>query len=863
MVPQPKGKNAVKRVQKELNKKGNDQEEPPSDSSPHTPYTQGRDPPDPHGDRRSPLRENPPAVDNVNCIADTSNDHIINHFSNKVAEPQENSSSTVVNLSNTTLSQTETCLLEKGLNFCPTPGEPHLGEIRRDLDRFHRNLRIKTFFEQGKMETGANSTSGNTQTQTTIGDNNTESSMMEKGLRESKLLKPSKGWEPPKGPLHLETFILSNEYDLNNTRVRAPRSKNLSDGERVALKNLRQKPDIVIKPADKGGAVVVQNIDDYIKEGERQLTDSTFYQHLPSDPTMVNNQRIDLLLESLHTRGEISKSVLRKLLTTEARTPELYLLPKIHKKQSPPPGRPVVSANGCPTEKISAFVDIFLRPHLNKIPSYIRDTTDFLQKLEALPELSEGSFLCTLDVSSLYTNIPNLEGLRAIGRFLSSHREYGKDPEPSNQSLCQLLNMVLTMNSFQFNGEDYLQVAGTAMGTRVAPTYANIFMADFERLNVYTYPLQPTMWVRFIDDIFMVWEHGETELRKFLEHLNKVHKTIKFTSEFSTENVSFLDTMVSRLPGGKVATDLYTKPTDSNNYLMFSSAHPSHCKRGIPLGQFLRLRRICSSKGSFIRNSIEKGKHFLRRGYPKDLVIEAFNKALNTERSTLLKQKDKRDKGTDSNILVTTYNPGYHGLKKVVQDNWDILGRSCTTRNIHRKKVLTSFRRPKSLKDLLVRAKLPKKKTHRVAPCNPCNTRSCRYCPKLNKEGRITCSASGRSYVSRYNVTCKSSNLVYGLTCKRCGIQYVGQTKNRLMDRFQGHFYNIGHNRPMSEIGRHFNTNGHKGLDDVEIHILDFIHAHPEGKKSKHLRDLIEYNWIQRLHTNAPTGLNIMDPMRP
>ena len=214
-------------------------------------------------------------------------------------------------------------------------------------------------------------------------------------------------------------------------------------------------------------------------------------------------------------------------------------------------------------------------------------------------------------------------------------------------------------------------------------------------------------------------------------------------------------------------------------------------------------------------------------------------------------------------FFLTTYNPGYHGLKKVVQNNWDILCRSCTTRNIHRKKVLTSFRRPKSLKDLLVRAKLPKKKIHRATPCNPCNTRSCRYCPKLNKEGRITCSASGRSYVSRYNVTCKSSNLVYGLTCKRCGIQYVGQTKNRLMDRFQGHFYNIGHNRLMSEIGRHFNTNGHKGLEDVEIHILDFIHAHPEGKKSKHLRDLIEYNWIQRLHTNTPTGLNIMDPMRP
>ena len=80
------------------------------------------------------------------------------------------------------------------------------------------------------------------------------------------------------------------------------------------------------------------------------------------------------------------------------------------------------------------------------------------------------------------------------------------------------------------------------------------------------------------------------------------------------------------------------------------------------------------------------------------------------------------------------------------------------------------------------------------------------------------------------------------------------------MDRFQAHFYNIGHNRPNSEIGRHFNLPDHKGLADVEIHILDFIHADPSSRRAKYLRDLIEFNWIQRLHTNAPMGLNVMDP---
>ena len=65
---------------------------------------------------------------------------------------------------------------------------------------------------------------------------------------------------------------------------------------------------------------------------------------------------------------------------------------------------------------------------------------------------------------------------------------------------------------------------------------------------------------------------------------------------------------------------------------------------------------------------------------------------------------------------------------------------------------------------------------------------------------------------------------------------------------------------PGSENGLHFNSKDHSGLSDVELHILDFIHANPVGRRSKQLRDLIEFTWIQWLHSNAPVGLNVMDP---
>ena len=78
------------------------------------------------------------------------------------------------------------------------------------------------------------------------------------------------------------------------------------------------------------------------------------------------------------TDGKITAKMAGSLKTKKPRAPPVYFLPKIHKDVLPPPGRPVVSANGCSTEKISAFVDNFLRPLVPKIKSYVRDTTDFI-----------------------------------------------------------------------------------------------------------------------------------------------------------------------------------------------------------------------------------------------------------------------------------------------------------------------------------------------------------------------------------------------------------------------------------------------------------------------------------------------------
>ena len=84
------------------------------------------------------------------------------------------------------------------------------------------------------------------------------------------------------------------------------------------------------------------------------------------------------------------------------------------------------------------------------------------------------------------------------------------------------------------------------MGTKLAPSYVNIFMSDFEEKHVYTYDLQSKAWLRYIDDIFCIWQHGPTELGKFVTHLNEVHETIKFTVEKSWESINFSTQLLSR-----------------------------------------------------------------------------------------------------------------------------------------------------------------------------------------------------------------------------------------------------------------------------------------------------------------------------
>ena len=138
-----------------------------------------------------------------------------------------------------------------------------------------------------------------------------------------------------------------------------------------------------------------------------------------------------------------------------------YLLPTIHKRLHNVPGRPVISNSGFLTENISAFLEYHLKPLLQNVKSFIKDTNDFLKKLNELRDLPNKFILCTIDAVGLYPNIPHKGGLEAIRKALNKR----EDQTISMDSLILLAECVLKNNVFEHNMRYFKQLNGTAIGT--------------------------------------------------------------------------------------------------------------------------------------------------------------------------------------------------------------------------------------------------------------------------------------------------------------------------------------------------------------------------------------------------------------
>ena len=126
----------------------------------------------------------------------------------------------------------------------------------------------------------------------------------------------------------------------------------------------------------------------------------------------------------------------------------------------------------------------------------------------------------------------------------------------TTETLLELAEIVSRNNIFQFNEKTLKHLRGTAIGTKFAPPYTIIFMADLQERILEDIELQPCIWWRYISVIYLIWEHGEDSLKQFIEKFNACHPAIKFAAEWSKEEINFLDVNV-RLRNRQLETDLH------------------------------------------------------------------------------------------------------------------------------------------------------------------------------------------------------------------------------------------------------------------------------------------------------------------
>ena len=192
----------------------------------------------------------------------------------------------------------------------------------------------------------------------------------------------------------------------------------------------------LIKAFEDVSGIVVWDKDDYLAEARTQLKDKDVCQGLKGNIEGPLEKIIENVLRKVRNRKDISDEILDYFLVNNPKFGRFYLLPKTQQRLYNEPGRPVISNSGFYTENISAFLEFHLKPISQNVKSYIKDTNDFLRKLDALPSLPEDTILCTRDVVGLYPNIPHEDGLVTIRKALDQR----EDKTVSTDSLIELAN---------------------------------------------------------------------------------------------------------------------------------------------------------------------------------------------------------------------------------------------------------------------------------------------------------------------------------------------------------------------------------------------------------------------------------------
>ncbi|CAJ0965350.1 unnamed protein product [Ranitomeya imitator] len=199
---------------------------------------------------------------------------------------------------------------------------------------------------------------------------------------------------------------------------------NLSKLERKALEEIRGNQDLMVRRADKGGAVVLLNAGLYVQQNMVMLNNSNTYRRLQHDPTELFKKKLKHLLSEGFAIGALDKKLSEDLFVEHPIIPIFHSLPKIHKEVFPPTFRPIVAGIGSMGENLSTWVDMYLQPLISRLPGYIKDTKHLISSLDKTAWSGDCIFI-SCDVEALYPSLMHDLTISILRRHLQDYKGGG------------------------------------------------------------------------------------------------------------------------------------------------------------------------------------------------------------------------------------------------------------------------------------------------------------------------------------------------------------------------------------------------------------------------------------------------------
>ena len=398
------------------------------------------------------------------------------------------------------------------------------------------------------------------------------------------------------------------------------------------LTNLAKMKNLKICSFDKGNGIVLVDADEYFNKLDVIINDTSKFKkvQVPDDlkkhPTIMEEGRLYRYLVK-YVKRYITEDTYKYIMPSGSEPAKMYGTIKVHKTNAP--ARPIVSTRGSYNYNLAKYLDTIIKQHINKT-YLLSSTAEFIDRIkEKQSVFNKNNVLVSFDVESLFTNVPVDEVINIAANLVYSSNSNNK-PRYGKDVFIKLCKFA-TQGSFMYNDNMYTQTDGVSMGSPLAPTLANLFLAELEQ-GWMGEQFSPLFYSRYVDDCICVFDNVD-KIHKFHEYLNRQHPNLKFTTEVGNNKLPFLDVFINT--EDTLQTSIYRKDTYTGLLLNYNSVCPRQWKVGLINGMLHRAYTVSNCWEMFHNEVKNMTSIFQKNGYPRSTVEKIVRNFLNKKNTVI------------------------------------------------------------------------------------------------------------------------------------------------------------------------------------------------------------------------------------